>query len=77
MLRALEATEVEARLSATSFAGTRPITDNKSKDGRRANRRVELVISVDPDLIDAFEPTPPEDEEQAEQLDPSPWGKTP
>lgn len=39
-------------LSAAGFADTRPIGDNKTAAGREANRRVEMVLEVDPD--DAF-----------------------
>ncbi len=58
VLRELEGRAVPARLSATSHAGSRPIADDTTEEGRRQNRRVELVLSVDPTLVEAFGPTP-------------------
>jgi len=57
VLRALEARAVPATLSATSFAGSRPVADDTTEEGRRANRRIELVVEMDPTLLGAFEPT--------------------
>jgi chemotaxis protein MotB len=37
------------RLSAAGYADTRPVQSNATEEGRRANRRVEIVIRVDPD----------------------------
>jgi chemotaxis protein MotB len=59
VVRALEG--VPSRLSVASFAGTRPIADNATKEGRERNRRVELVIALDPDLPAAFDPTQAEE----------------
>ena len=36
-------------LSAAGYADTRPIADNGTEDGREANRRIELVVSLSPD----------------------------
>ncbi len=45
VVRYLAEKGVEAtRLSSEGFGETRPIADNKKKDGRSANRRVEFVI---------------------------------
>jgi len=33
------------RLSATGFGALRPLADNASLDGRRANRRIEIIVS--------------------------------
>jgi chemotaxis protein MotB len=45
------------RLRAEGFADTRPVADNSTEEGRRRNRRVEVVVSVSfdragPDPID-------------------------
>lgn len=46
-----------ARFAIASYAGTRPIADNATAEGRGRNRRVELVIALEPDLPTAFDPT--------------------
>ncbi len=66
VLHALEASEVDARLSATSFAGTRPLAEGDTPQARQANRRVELVLTVDPDLSEPADPES-EDEEGEEE----------
>lgn len=66
VLHALEAENVHARLSATSFAGTRPLVDG----GGDVNRRVELVISTDPSIAEQFAPTPEEPIEGEAAADP-------
>jgi len=33
------------RLSATGFGAQRPLADNTSLNGRRANRRIEIIVS--------------------------------
>jgi len=38
----------EDKLSAVGYADTRPIADNKTQEGRRKNRRVELCIKLVP-----------------------------
>lgn len=55
VLRVLEAAGVPAQLSATSHAGTRPLSPAATD---AENRRVELVIRIDPGLINAFESSP-------------------
>jgi chemotaxis protein MotB len=55
VLRALEAAGAPAKLSAASFAATRPTGDPARDD------RVELVIAVDPELVEAFAPTQPQE----------------
>ncbi|MCX7089028.1 MAG: OmpA family protein [Methylococcales bacterium] len=37
----------QGRLRATSYADTKPIADNETKEGREKNRRVNIVIQVD------------------------------
>ena len=37
-----------SRLSATGYADTRPIADNATAEGRRTNRRIEIVLSPQP-----------------------------
>lgn len=54
LLHALEAEEVPVGLSAASFGGTRPLGADEG-----ASRRLELVLSLDPDLATAFAPTAP------------------
>lgn len=53
VLRALEAAGAGTRLSAASFAATRPLGPDA-----RQNDRVELVVALDPELPTAFAPTP-------------------
>jgi chemotaxis protein MotB len=55
VLRGLEG--APAHFVVASFAGTRPIADNTTPEGRERNRRIELVIALDPDLPTAFDPT--------------------
>jgi chemotaxis protein MotB len=55
VLRGIEG--APAHFVITSFGGTRPIADNATPEGRDRNRRVELVIALDPDLPTAFDPT--------------------
>ncbi len=54
LLHALASRGAPATLSAASFAGTRPLGPDDA-----ANRRLELVIALDPELPAAFSPTPP------------------
>ncbi len=44
----------ETRLSATGFADTRPVVSNDAEEGRRQNRRIEIVLV--PELKAAVEP---------------------
>ena len=39
------------RLSATGLGMDRPVADNSSAEGRRRNRRVEIVISARTDAL--------------------------
>ncbi len=43
------------RLSAASFADTRPTASNDSKEGRAANRRIEIVLVPDLSTVPGFE----------------------
>ena len=36
-----------SRLAAAGYGEFRPVADNRTEDGRRQNRRVDLVVSVD------------------------------
>lgn len=60
VLRALEGAGAPATLSVASFAGTRPLVAGDRPEDLERNRRVELLIEADPDLLDAWRPTPPE-----------------
>jgi chemotaxis protein MotB len=51
----LEAGMPSERVSAASFGETRPSTENESRDGRQANRRIEIVILPDLSLLPGFE----------------------
>lgn len=73
VLHALEAQNVHARLSATSFAGTRPLV----RGGGEVNRRVELVITIDPSIADRFEPAPGPRGEARQDAEPSPTDPAP
>lgn len=80
VLRGLEG--AGAALSASSFAGTRPLGPNDTEEGRERNQRVELVIEVDPGVLTAFEATPPPEPEPAdgegtEPVVPEPEGEEP
>ena len=57
VLHALEAGAFVGRLSATSFAGTRPLVKGDTPQARQINRRVELVITVDPEIAQRYEPS--------------------
>ncbi|MFT5681538.1 MAG: chemotaxis protein MotB [Myxococcota bacterium] len=43
------------RVSASSFADTRPVAANDSKTGRTANRRIEIVVVPDLSQLPGFE----------------------
>ncbi|RMG21527.1 MAG: endoflagellar motor protein [Deltaproteobacteria bacterium] len=43
------------RLSAASFADTRPAADNSTKEGRAQNRRIEIVVLPDLSTLPGFE----------------------
>jgi chemotaxis protein MotB len=60
VLRALEGSDAPARLSAASFADSRPLVPHDSPE-RARNERIELFIRVDPELSERFPPTPPEE----------------
>ena len=50
VVRYLQLAGIEAtRLSATGYAETRPIADNREDRGRASNRRVELIMQTEPD----------------------------
>lgn len=50
VVRYLQLAGIEAtRLSATGYADTRPIADNREDRGRASNRRVELIMQTEPD----------------------------
>lgn len=57
VLRALESAEAPARLSAASFAATRPLVDNSGAE-REKNERIELFLRIDPEIANRFAPTP-------------------
>jgi flagellar motor protein MotB len=60
VLRALEGSDAPARLSAASFADSRPLVPHDSAE-RARNERIELFIRVDPELPERFSPTPLEE----------------
>jgi len=76
VLRMLQEAQVPASLSAASFAGERPIADNQTAEGRKANSRIELVIipegltSQRPPVGDPKEPA--EGEEESGEKEESP-----
>jgi chemotaxis protein MotB len=43
------------RISAASFADTRPVADNGTAEGRKANRRIEIVVVPDLSGLPGFE----------------------
>lgn len=43
------------RMSAASFADTRPVADNANVDGRASNRRIEIVLVPDLSQLPGFE----------------------
>jgi chemotaxis protein MotB len=43
------------RVSAASFADARPVQKNESSDGRKANRRIEIVILPDLSTLPGFD----------------------
>ena len=43
------------RLSAASFAENRPVDTNKTKEGKAANRRIEIVVVPDLSLLPGYE----------------------
>lgn len=45
----------EDRISASSFGDRRPIANNESAEGRRANRRIEIVIVPDLSTLPGYE----------------------
>lgn len=45
----------KSRISAATFADARPIADNKSVEGRQANRRIEIVVVPDLTQMPGFE----------------------
>ncbi len=49
LLRTLEGRGIPMSPSATSFAGTRPVADNETPEGRKRNRRLDLVLTPSPD----------------------------
>lgn len=44
-----------SRLSAASFAQNRPVMPNKTKEGKAANRRIEIVVVPDLSLLPGYE----------------------
>lgn len=56
VVQALEKGGVPAtRLSAASFAFNRPVMPNKTKEGKAANRRIEIVVVPDLSLLPGYE----------------------
>ena len=51
----LEAGMPPDRVSAASFGETRPTSENESKEGRQANRRIEIVIIPDLSSLPGFD----------------------
>lgn len=45
----------ESRISAASFADTKPVMANKSKEGRAANRRIDIVVIPDLSKLPGYE----------------------
>ena len=50
-----------SNLTAKGYGETTPIADNKTEDGREANRRIEFTLVL-PEVVEAPEKTQPEDE---------------
>lgn len=49
---------IPMRPTASCFGGTQRLDPGDSPEARKANRRVELVLRLDPDLLTRFPPTP-------------------
>jgi chemotaxis protein MotB len=49
------------RLSATGYGQYRPVESNNTKEGRQANRRVEIIIRPIPDTKVAYSPADKDD----------------
>jgi len=62
VLRTIEHAGIEAPISASSAAGTSPLGDNETKEGRDLNRRLELIIMPAPPA-----PAPAPDEEAPDE----------
>lgn len=45
----------EARMSAAAFGDTKPVASNESKDGRKLNRRIEVVVVPDLSQLPGYE----------------------
>ena len=69
VVRVLEQAQVPASLSAASFAGQQPLQDNGSEQGRKLNRRIELIFGARP--LET-EPPSPEPEPAPEPVDEAP-----
>lgn len=51
----IEAGLPESRVSAASFGEHKPIADNSTEEGKRANRRIEIVIVPDLSTLPGYE----------------------
>ncbi len=71
VLRALEAAGVPA-LSVASYADTRPLVPHDREGAAARNDRVELLVEVDPGLLEAFPTSAPEEEEEEEEEEAAP-----
>ncbi len=67
----LEAGMPEDRVSAATFGETRPVLENETEEGRKANRRIEIVVVPDLSQLPGYEELETYSKEQAESIAPS------
>ncbi len=69
VVRGLQAEHVPMTPVATSAAGTIPLAQNDTPEGRKTNARVEIVLHPAPDVLEWYAPTPADDASQAPSPD--------